>query len=141
MSITEDEVKKAQEETAAAFIEHGFAKSREEVDVSYITAELLERYKNAEDKNEASCSDPCEEMGEELLKEDLVNKNDYPCYIGNTPVHKGGNKWQYENNNSSDGCDRKEHLCTSGKVWTAKCNKIMKDRYCRNGKKGFLGWP
>ncbi|UTW00790.1 hypothetical protein KDW99_06605 [Marinomonas rhizomae] len=140
MSITDKDVEQAKEDTKQALVEYGFAESSGEVDVSYITKELLTLYESAEDKD-GDCKGVCKDMGEELEKEGGSLANNYPCYIGHTPVHKGGNKWQYQNNNTSNGCDRKEHLCGSGKVWSAKCNKIMKDRYCANGKKGFLGWP
>ena len=76
-----------------------------------------------------------------LREEGAITDNNYPCFIGNTPVHRGGNRWVYQNNNPSNGCDREQHLCGSGHAWEAACNRVMKDRYCANGKKGFLGWP
>jgi hypothetical protein len=136
MKFTEQDVIKAKALTTEAFKQLGII----DLDLSYITPELLELYEGAKEKDPNKCDIKDIEFGKKL-EEELDLSQDYPCFIGHSPVAQANAYWVYQNNNSSDGCDNESHLCGSGYSWKARCSKVMKDRYCANGKKGFLGWP
>ncbi len=136
MKFTEEDVHKAKTMTAEALKELGLG----DHDLSYITTELLELYENATGKVSANCEIKDIDFGKRLESEEGLSQP-YPCFIGHTPVSLGNTEWAWQNNNSSDGCDTAAHLCGSGYSWKAKCSQVQLDRYCSNGKKGFLGWP
>lgn len=136
MKYTEEDVVKAKARTTEALKEIGL----NDLDLSYITTELLELYEKATEKEPSKCEMRDIDFGKKLESEEGLTEP-YPCFIGHTPVFLGNTEWAWQNNNSSDGCDLAAHLCGSGYSWKAKCSKVMLDRYCSNGKKGFLGWP
>lgn len=126
----------ARTRTLAAVKELGLSDVTE-ADLSYITPDLLNAYEGAMDKQ--SIPVPLENQARTEIG--LSDEPDYPCWIGNSPVFLSGKKWQYQNNNASDGCDLAEHLCGTGRLWTAEFSRLEKDRYCASGLKGVLGWP
>jgi len=103
---------------------------KEELDLSYITQELIDDYwNNAKEK--------------EVTTEDLAALQNVACYWGNNWVHLSANKWAYTNNYSGTGCDpvSTSTLCGSGQRWKATVNKIS-GRYCANGAKNpNMAWP
>lgn len=97
----------------------------EDLDLSYITQELLDAYKNeAEEKNQKEC----------YSSQDKAN---VACYWGNNWVVIGpNNRWAYTNNHSGNRCDPVTTgcLCGSGKRWKVTAHRVS-GRYCANGAK------
>ena len=102
----------------------------EDIDVSYITQELLDAYRtDATDKDDPTCAPG-------------VVQN-VACYWGNNWVHVSANKWSYTNNHTGTGCDpvTEACLCGSGKRWNTTVSK-MQARTCPNGAaKAYMAWP
>jgi hypothetical protein len=129
------DVDEARTRTVAALADIGVSDLTES-DLSYITSDLLDAYEGALEKQASAAPSQTQNQSELGLADD----QDYPCFIGNSPVFISGKTWKYQNNNSSDGCDSAAHLCGTGKFWRAEFSRLQKDRYCANGLKGVLGW-
>lgn len=95
------------------------------LDLSYITQELLDHYReHAEEKDVSSCKTHSKE-------------NNVACYWGNNWAIIGpNNRWAYQNNSSSKKCDpvTTACLCGSGSSWKVTAYRVT-SRYCANGKK------
>ena len=134
MAATEADVAAARKQTMEALKALGVEDLRDS-DVSYITAELLDNYRDARPKR-SDCSPENADASSAGFQGFTV----YPCWIGNSPVHLQGVEWAYQNNNSGDGCDRAEHLCGTGNRWRAPFHTMRRNRHCQNGLEGVLGW-
>lgn len=102
----------------------------EEIDVSYITAELLNAYRSdAKEKDSSQCNTQS------------ITQN-VACFWGNNWVHVSENKWNYTNNHSGTGCDpvTESCLCGSGYRWSVAVNQMSK-RVCPNGApNAYMAW-
>lgn len=94
------------ESTRQEFIKCGIkAKNAGELDLSYITQELIDLY-DKEAKNKDSESS------------DTKNVATRPWYWGNNWVHRPElGKWQYRNSNYNSGIDENIHLCGTQYIW------------------------
>lgn len=103
----------------------------EDIDVSYITQELLDAYRrDVTDKDRSNC-------GESGVTQNVA------CYWGNNWAHISANKWAYTNNHTGTGCDpiTESCLCGSGKRWNATVSQMSK-RTCPNGAaNAYMAWP
>jgi len=108
------------ESTRQEFIKCGIkAKDAGELDLSYITQELIDTYdREAKDKNlEAS---ECEQADKSI-----------PCYWGNHWVYREDfGKWQYKNGNPENECDRKTDLCSTQYKWNVKISGFANEYDC-----------
>lgn len=102
-----------------------------DIDVSYITQDLLDRYRSsAQEKDAALCT-------REGTKENAA------CFWGNHWAHIAANQWAYTNTNASRGCDpvTESCLCGSGYTWKAQVSRLL-TRTCPNAAaNAYMAWP
>jgi hypothetical protein len=126
-------LEKVIEETRKALTENALpGEKNDDLDLSYITQELLDHYReNAKEKNVNAC-------------DDAQNKPNVACFWGNNWVIIGpNNRWSYQNNNADDGCDpvTESCLCGSGHSWKVTAYNVT-GRYCSNGRRNpRMAWP
>lgn len=127
-------VEKVREETRKALNElllPGDKFVADEMDLSYITEDLIDSYwGSAEDKDKACAGDGTEKT------------TNVACFWGNNWALISANTWAYTNNNTAAGCDPVTEgcLCGSGKRWRVAISSIS-SRYCANAKNAFMAWP
>lgn len=102
----------------------------DEIDLSYITQELIAEHEQ----------DSAEKSQDEVRKQ----KQGFPetpvmlawCYWGNS-LYKNGDWYHWENGNSNDGCDSIMHTCQTGYKWKSKLTKTIYVKCPQGG--GFAG--
>lgn len=77
----------------------------DEIDLSYITEELVAKSANARRKD--------------ALPKSSAGFTGQPNYYGNQLAHVSGSVWSWTNGNSSSGSDLPAHKCGSGYRWQA----------------------
>jgi len=95
------------------------AQDKSEIDLSYITQELIDEY-DKEAKDKVLEISECEKTDKSI-----------PCYWGNSWVYRNDfGKWQYRNGNSENGCDRKSDLCSTKYKWNVKISGFANEYDC-----------
>lgn len=103
----------------------------QDIDLSYITDDLLKGYENAPSKKDEGDRDAFD--GSTIV----------PAYFfGNNRVSMGNGNHAYTNSNASDGYDSPGHKCGSGYRWQVFLSSY-RDNPCpgNNPSGGFEGWP
>lgn len=97
-----------------------------EIDLDYITAELLDYYRDTKSKRDKGIA---------------VFPN-ISTYYGNSLVHDTGSYWYYLNGNASDGSDDPSYKCLTTYRWRARLSRYSYNP-CRNNTPpgGFDGDP
>tara|TARA_R110000868_G_scaffold268842_12_gene528082 strand:- start:487 stop:891 length:405 start_codon:yes stop_codon:yes gene_type:complete len=109
----QQDVERVRAETLAGMKELFGKYMPDDLDLSYITAELIETYeKQSKDKDPKAMKESEEGFPEEDGKVNVKNW----CFYGHHLTKKGA-WWHWQNGNPNNGCDAPRHTCRPGHFW------------------------